>query len=193
MNLTWKDYIDKLGLKLNGAENEIKALVKTLNLSSENEAFFYYLKNAIGSHLNEIGEEWTDLFAWLKIVKKGNYDWYMFDFEEVDDYMLWKEMRLNVFSQVSPTAARLINLFEINCVNFIAESIHIKNEDLKEYYMAECDFEKIIFVTNGKIVKFLDNRYMEFESLDFVNFYKLMFQKGYKVYPLGQSVPEHIK
>ena len=198
MELNWRDYLasfgDKFSIKFNkDIEKEILSLIDVYKLSSENEAFFYYIKNAVGAELNSIGEEWPDLFAWLKIVKKGKYDWYMFDFEEYDDYLLWKEMRIDLFTKVSSTGIKYINLFELNCVNFIGESTFIKDNDLREYYMAECDFEKIIFVTNGKMMKFIEDKYVEFESMDFVNFYKLMFQKNYKMIPLGQSIPEYLK
>jgi hypothetical protein len=194
MEINWKDYASKFDLQLDeNAEKDILSLINVYKLSSENEAFFYYIKNTIGSELGSIGDDWTDLFAWLKIVKKGHFDWFMYDFEEYDDYLLWKEMRIEIFGKVSSKGIRLINLFELNCVNIIGESTYIKNNDLKEYYIAESSYEKIIFVTNGKIMKFIEDRYSEYESMDFISFYKLMFQKGYKMIPLGQSVPEYIK
>lgn len=195
MELTWRNYISKfdLGIDVDSMQKEILMLKDTLKLESENESFFHYIKNKIGGELNSLGEEWTDVFAWLKIVKKGNHDWFMYDFEEYEDYLMWKELRISILSQMSSLGIRLVNLFEINCANFVAESQFIRANDLREYYMAECDFEKIIFVTNGKIMKFLDINYLDFESMDFITFYKTMFQKGYKMVPLGQSIPEYLK
>ncbi len=112
-------YMLNFSIKIEEVEPTLKKLVDIYKLQSINEAFFYFIKNEIGSELDHTGHDNSDFLAWLKIVKKDNADWYYFIFDSDDDYYDYKGHRNFIYKSVTYTT--LLNFFEQNCVNFVAD------------------------------------------------------------------------
>lgn len=113
----WKKIISMYDLDISELEinAEINALKPIYPNLSENNLFFVYVKNKLGSQLLKMSEEHTDLLAWVDIVERlDNKDWYMFTFQEIDDFMLYMEFRdkLNIDK-------KLQNFFELNCPDYV--------------------------------------------------------------------------
>ena len=127
----WIEAIDRFDLDVSeSVKIQLSALVKEYNLGTENEAFFYYIKNKIGHELSNIGEPWPDLMSWLKITNRtGMNDWYMYTFEEKDDYTLWKKFREDAYKYFIDES--ILIFFEMNCVEFISDPT-VKKHKIKK-------------------------------------------------------------
>lgn len=120
MNNLWKQCLISFDLSLNHYEitNYIKALkLEYPHITSENHLFFVYIKNKLGGELNKLGEEYTDLLAWVNVEKRQeDIDWYMFVFDEIEDYLLYEEFYNKLKDQINP---ELFNFFNKSCPQFI--------------------------------------------------------------------------
>lgn len=187
--MLYRKVIKKYDLKFSVEKKEVHKILKDLkniyNLSSIDEAFFYFIKNEIGSELMEMGEEYEDALAWLRIDKKPNSGWFLFVFEETDDYVNYKYLRNHIYFNIKNK--RLLNWLELNCVDFVLESNAIKSLEMQHYYLAETEYVQIYFVTNHKTVRMLDIKYIELETLDFNSLYSYLVSSAYTVTYLGDS------
>ncbi len=127
----WIEAIERFDLEVSeSTKSQLSALVKEYQLGTENEAFFYYIKNKIGRELANMGEPWPDLMSWLKITNRtGMNDWYMYTFEEKDDYTLWKRFRDDAFQCFIDKS--ILVFFEMNCVEFISDPT-VKKHKIKK-------------------------------------------------------------
>lgn len=120
MNNLWSACINafKLNLEYSVVLQGIRSMqMEFPDIKSENQIFFMYIKNQLGSELIKLGEEYTDLLAWVKIEKRDvSLDWYMFVFEEIEDYLLYEEFYNAIKDNVD---IQLFNFFNKSCPQFI--------------------------------------------------------------------------
>lgn len=181
-----KKYNLTFSIELNKIDNVLKDLKSIYKLSSIDEAFFYFVKNELGSELCKFGEEYEDALSWLLIDKKPNSNWFLFHFEESDDYMEYKLLRNDIHYKIKNK--RLLNWFELNCVEFLTDSNKINSTNMKYYYLAKLEYINIYFVTNGLNIKVLDLKYIDLETLSFTDLYNQLFADGYNIEYLGESI-----
>lgn len=119
----WQKAIEKYQLKFitkyEDVEQTLLKLVQVYNLSSLNEAFFYFVKNEIGGELEKMGHECSDFLAWLKISKKEENDWYYYHFDNDEDYHDYKGNRQHIYDNVVYTS--LLQFLEQNCIDYVAD------------------------------------------------------------------------
>lgn len=115
--------IEKFQLKFSIPINEINdvliKLIPIYNLSSINEAFFYFVKNEIGGELEKMGHDCSDFLAWLTIKKRDDIDWYYYQFDSDEDYYEYKGSRKHIYDNVTYT--NLLTFLEQSCSDFVAD------------------------------------------------------------------------
>lgn len=116
----WQKSIKVFNLSLN--EDDVYNTLKSLRTEfgdkyTDNYLFFIYIKNKIGGQLMDISEEHADLLAWVDIVKKaGHTDWYMFVFQEQEDYLLYESFYNSIKDNVDK---ELLDIFNNSCPQWI--------------------------------------------------------------------------
>ena len=116
----WQKCITRLNLSLN--EDDVYTIIQSLskelgNTYTDNHLFFIYIKNKIGGQLIDISEEHSDLLAWVDIIKKpGILDWYMFVFQEVEDYLLYESFYDKIKDKVDK---ELLDFFNNSCPQWV--------------------------------------------------------------------------
>ena len=120
MNNLWQKCINTFNLQLNN--QDVYKYIKSLkleypNITSENHLFFIFIKNKLGSELIKLSEEYTDLLAWVNIEKRtGDIDWYMFVFDEIEDFLLYEEFYNKIKNNINK---ELFDFFNNSCPQFI--------------------------------------------------------------------------
>lgn len=109
----------KFSIPLEEIDQTLQKLITIYKLTSINEAFFYFVKNEIGSELENTGHDNSEFLAWLKIFKKEDADWYYFQFDSDEDYHDYKGNRKFIYDSVQYTT--LLNFFELSCTNVVAD------------------------------------------------------------------------
>lgn len=117
----WETAIDRFGLGLDRRQTakEIEGLGGVFpHVKSENELFFMLMKNKLGSYLSQISHHHPELLAWVKIVKRDRGDWYMYTFEEHDDFAMYLEFLDKISDKVN---SRILEFFNKNCPEWVAK------------------------------------------------------------------------
>lgn len=120
----WEAAIERfgLGLEVPAVAAELDGLLKVFpHIASENERFFVMMKNKLGAQLNAISGEHPDLLSWVKIVKRSAGDWYMFTFEEHNDFVLYVQFLDKIQHQIDQS---VLNFFNNNCPEYITSVLH---------------------------------------------------------------------
>jgi len=99
----WIKFIKGRDIELD--QNTIREIEQTAQIhkTGMNLAFFIWLKNRVGLALSKIKDqqvEWHDLLSWLEIEPRPDIDWYVFEFEEWDDWQVFKTLQSEVESKL---------------------------------------------------------------------------------------------
>ena len=125
--------------------------------------FFRYLLNIIGGDINEINEEYTELFGLLQIKKAKQSKMIYYRWLTEEDYFDWLNVRKEIYLKLNKENTRILNFIELSTLDFLSdirsyEKYKLYNKDTtiifnKKGYTAD-------LLKNQSFIKYLSRQYM---------------------------------
>lgn len=157
------DKITKYNLNLD-AELVFKTIQEYKSIytgESERNLFYYYLKNYVGKYINDISEEYSELFGLLKIENSNNVNYYIFDFDE--DFCSWSKYKIDIYEKLKDDSIiRILNFIELSTLNFINSNnsnFYCKIYDKNGFYITEVKQGKTNHTPEQNFIPYLSDKF----------------------------------